>query len=82
MECKATGIRVRGILQSTTKEDNDYILDLTGIYGGFDFILEVYSLPRVMDGRVKVGFDNQKYLFLLSKKIQRVRQKRKHVDIL
>ena len=49
---------MRGILQSTTKEDNDYILDLTGIYGGFDFILEVYSLPRVMDGRVKVGCDN------------------------
>ena len=73
---------MRGILQSTTKEDNDYILDLTGIYGGLDFILAVYSLPRVMDGRVKVGFDNQKSLFLLSKKIQRVRQKRKHVDIL
>ena len=52
------------------------------MYVGLDFILEVCSLHRLTDGKVKVGCDNYKSLFLLSKNVQRVLQQRKHAYIL
>ena len=52
------------------------------MYGGLEFILQVCSLQRVTDGKVKVGCDNEKALFLSSKILQRVRQQRKDADIL
>ena len=55
---------------------------MIGMYGGLDFILEVCCLRGVMNGRVQVGYNNDKSLFLSFKKVQRVRQQRKHADIL
>ena len=52
------------------------------MYGGLSFILLVFGINKVMDGRVKVGCDNNKALFLSYKKVQRVRQQKKHADIL
>ena len=51
------------------------------MYIDMAFILEVCILRGVMDGSANVGCDNHKALFLLSKNLQRVRQKRKHADI-
>ena len=52
------------------------------MYRGLAFILEVCLLYGVTDGRAKLGCDNKKALFLSYKKVQRVRQKSKHADIL
>ena len=52
------------------------------MYSGLDFIMSVCSLHEVMDGRVQVGCDNEKYLLLLSRKVQMVRQQRKRAYIL
>ena len=44
--------------------------------------MTVCCLNGVMGGRLRLGCDNKKLLFLWSKKVQSVRQKRKHADIL
>ena len=55
---------------------------MIGMYGGLAFILEVCCLRGVMDGRVQVGYNNDRSLFLSPKKVQRVQKQRKHADIL
>ena len=55
IELKVTGGRGRGVILSTTKEANNYRSGLTGMYDGLEFILVVYRLHSVKDGRVKVG---------------------------
>ena len=52
------------------------------MYSGLAFILAVFYLHGVMNGRVQVGCENDKALFLSSKKLQRVRHQRKHAYIL
>ena len=52
------------------------------MYNSLAFILVVCFLHGVKNGRVQEGSDNEKYLLLSSKKVQRVQQQRKHVDIL
>ena len=52
------------------------------MYNGLSFIMEVCCLHGVKNGRVQVGCDNKKALFLSSKKLQGVRQQREHADIL
>ena len=43
---------------------------------------QICHIRRGKNGIVQMGCDNEKALFLSSKKVQRVRQKRKHTDIL
>ena len=52
------------------------------MYGGLEFILAVCCLHRVTNGIVEVRCDNKKVFFVSSKKVQMVRQQRKHADIL
>ena len=52
------------------------------MYGGLSFILSVCLLHRVINGRVQVVCDNNKALFKSSKKVQRVQQQGKNLDIL
>ena len=57
-------------------------MELIGLHNGLDFIMTVRSPHGVTDGRVKGICENEKALFLLSKKVQRVSQKIKYADIL
>ena len=82
IECMSTGRQIRGVLPSTTRTANAYRSELVGLYGSLAFILAVCTVANIDSGSLKVGCDNEKALFLTSKKSQHVPQTKKHADIL
>ena len=82
IECTTTKLRCTGMAESPTSIANAYRSELTGLYAVLAVILLVTILHDIKEGKLRVGCDNEKGLYLSSLISLKIPIKTKHADIL
>ena len=81
-ECTLTKKRIMGVIPSTTTTANAYRSELSGIYVSLAYALAVCIRHKITLGKIQIGCDNEKGIYLSSILDDRVSPKLKHSDIL